>query len=214
MMTSNSDIANHKPVTQAVHENGGLIAMQILHSGRYAYHFNPVSASPLKSPISWYAPKVFPSFFFLEAIQELTSAEIQETIRDFAACAAKAKQAGYDGVEVMGSEGYLINQFIAKNTNKRTDEWGGSYANRIRLAIEIVKAVRQAVGRDFIVIYRFGRDYCHHFFTTSLSRLSMLDLVANGSSWDEITELALRIEDAGASIINTGCYFVFPFHNE
>jgi len=176
MMVTKTDVDNHKPVTQAVHDEGGVIAMQILHSGRYAYHFNPVSASPIKSPISWYAPK------------ELSSAEIYESIDDFARCAVRAKEAGYDGVEVMGSEGYFINQFIIKKTNHRSDEWGGSYTNRTRLPVEIVKAVRKAVGKDFIIIYR----------------LSMLDLVADGSSWDEIVDLAARIEAAGASIINTG----------
>jgi 2,4-dienoyl-CoA reductase (NADPH2) len=175
-MTSTHESDHHKIVTEAVHNNGGLIAMQILHTGRYGYHFNSVSASAVKSPISWFTPKA------------LTSKEVHNTISDFARCAELAKRAGYDGVEIMGSEGYLINQFIVKRTNKRNDEWGGSYANRIRFPQEIVKAVRKACGKDFIIIYR----------------LSMLDLVEDGSSWEEIVELAKRIEDAGASIINTG----------
>ena len=176
MMASSKDSAAHKVVTDAVHEEGGHIALQILHTGRYAYHFNGVSASPIKSPIGWFKPK------------ELTSKEVHGTIADFVNSAVCAKQAGYDGVEIMGSEGYLINQFLVSKTNKRTDEWGGSYENRMRIATEIVKQVRQAVGTDFIIIYR----------------LSMLDLVEGGSTWDEVVELAQRIESAGASIINTG----------
>eukprot|EP01038_Epipyxis_sp_PR26KG_P004747 gene4747-6658_t len=175
-MSTDSESDHHKIVTAAVHENGGRIAMQILHTGRYAYHPWAVSASPIKAPIGWFTPK------------ELTSAEVKSTIADFVKCAVLAKKAGYDGVEIMGSEGYLINQFIVKKTNKRTDEWGGSYANRIRLPVEIVKSVREAVGKDFIIIYR----------------LSMLDLVDEGSSWEEIVELAKLIEQSGASIINTG----------
>lgn len=175
-LSTAGEASHHKVVTDAVHKHGGKIAMQILHTGRYAYHFSPVSASAIKSPIGWYTPKA------------LTPAGITDTIRDFAKCAELARIAGYDGVEIMGSEGYFINQFIAARTNKRTDDWGGSYANRIRLPIEIVKEVRKAVGPDFIIIYR----------------LSMLDLVEEGSSWDEIVELAHKIEDAGASIINTG----------
>jgi len=167
---------HHKVITDAVHEAGGLIAMQILHTGRYGYHWWTVSASPVKAPIGWSTPK------------ELSSREVYSTIDDFARCAALAKEAGYDGVEVMGSEGYFINQFLVERTNKRTDEWGGSYANRMRLAVEIVKACRQAAGPDFVIIFR----------------LSMLDLVEGGSTWEEITELATAIEHAGASVINTG----------
>jgi 2,4-dienoyl-CoA reductase (NADPH2) len=163
-------------VTQAVHEHGGVIAMQILHTGRYGYHFNAVSASAIKSPISFTTPTA------------LSSKDVLGTIADFVKCAALAKEAGYDGVEVMGSEGYLINQFICKKTNKRSDEWGGSYQNRYRLPVEIVKGIRKACGKDFIIIYR----------------LSMLDLIKDGSSWEEIAELALKIQEAGASIINTG----------
>lgn len=169
-------VKKHRIVTDAVHQAGGKIAMQILHTGRYAYHPFSVSASAIKSPISPFKPKA------------LSIKGINKTIRDFANCAKLAKKAGYDGVEVMGSEGYLINQFIVSKTNKRTDEWGGDFKNRIRLAIEIVKAVREATADNFIIIYR----------------LSMLDLVENGSSWDEVVELAIEIEKAGASIINTG----------
>jgi 2,4-dienoyl-CoA reductase (NADPH2) len=176
MMQSSNDAASHKVVTQAVHEEGGHICMQILHTGRYGYHFNSVSASALKSPISWFKPKA------------LSSKEVLGTIDDFVKCATYAREAGYDGVEIMGSEGYLINQFLVSKTNHRTDEWGGSYDNRMRFATEIVRKVREACGKDFIIIYR----------------LSMLDLVDDGSSWQEVVELAQRIEAAGATIINTG----------
>jgi 2,4-dienoyl-CoA reductase (NADPH2) len=175
-MSTIGEAHHHKIVTEAVHQNGGKIAMQILHAGRYSYHFYPVSASAIKSPIAWYKPTA------------LTSAQVQQTIDDYVKAAVLARSAGYDGVEVMGSEGYLINQFLVEKTNKRTDEWGGSYANRMRLPVEIVKRMRAAVGKDFIIIYR----------------LSMLDLVEGGSSWEEIVELAKAIEAAGASIINTG----------
>ncbi|MBP4047593.1 NADPH-dependent 2,4-dienoyl-CoA reductase [Chromobacterium violaceum] len=170
------EVPKHKLVTDAVHREGGKIALQILHSGRYSFQEKCVSASPLLAPINFYTPR------------ELSDADIRQTIADFANCAKLAQQAGYDGVEVMGSEGYLINQFIARATNKRTDDWGGSFENRIRLAIETVKAVRAAVGGDFIIIYR----------------LSMLDLVQDGSSWDEVVHLAREIEKAGATLINTG----------
>ncbi|QND82427.1 NADPH-dependent 2,4-dienoyl-CoA reductase [Chromobacterium vaccinii] len=170
------EVENHRLVTDAVHREGGKIALQILHSGRYSFQEKCVSASPLLAPINFYTPR------------ELSDADVWQTIADFAHCAKLAQQAGYDGVEVMGSEGYLINQFIARATNKRTDDWGGNFENRIRFAIETVKAVRAAVGRDFIIIYR----------------LSMLDLVQDGSSWDEVVHLAREIEKAGATIINTG----------
>ncbi|MBX9348352.1 NADPH-dependent 2,4-dienoyl-CoA reductase [Chromobacterium vaccinii] len=170
------EVENHRLVTDAVHREGGKIALQILHSGRYSFQEKCVSASPLLAPINFYTPR------------ELSDADVWQTIADFANCAKLAQQAGYDGVEVMGSEGYLINQFIARATNKRTDDWGGSFENRIRFAIETVKAVRAAVGNDFIIIYR----------------LSMLDLVQDGSSWDEVVHLAREIEKAGATIINTG----------
>ena len=176
MMNSANDAKNHKVVTDAVHSEGGHICMQILHTGRYAYHFNSVSASATKSPISWYKAKA------------LSTSEVQQTISDFAKSAAYAKQAGYDGVEIMGSEGYLINQFLVAKTNLRTDQYGGSYENRMRFATEIVSSVRKAVGKDFIIIYR----------------LSMIDLVEGGSTWEEVVELAQRIEAAGATIINTG----------
>ncbi|KAG6576383.1 2,4-dienoyl-CoA reductase [Phytophthora cinnamomi] len=175
-LTTQGEVNAHKEVTQAVHDNDGKIAMQILHSGRYGYHPFNVAPSAIKAPIGWFTPR------------ELSSSAVESTIRDYASCAARAREAGYDGVEIMGSEGYLINQFIVEHTNKRTDQWGGAYENRIRFPVEIVKAVRAAVGKDFIIIYR----------------LSMLDLVEKGSSWDEIVQLAKQIEAAGATIINTG----------
>lgn len=176
MMSTSHDAEKHKIVTESVHEHGGKIAMQILHAGRYGYHFWPVSASAIKSPISPYKPSA------------LSRNDIYRTIDDFVNAAVLSRKAGYDGVEVMGSEGYLINQFLVSKTNKRNDEFGGSYENRMRLPIQIVKRIREAVGEDFIIIYR----------------LSMLDLVKDGSSWEEIVELSHRIESAGASIINTG----------
>ncbi len=176
MMVSDEDVANHSIVTQRVHEAGGKIAMQILHAGRYAYGPACVAPSPIKSPISPFPPK------------ELDEEGIEKQIADIATCAARAREAGYDGVEVMGSEGYFLNQFLVTHTNKREDRWGGSYENRMRLPIEVVKRVRQAVGDDFIIIYR----------------LSMIDLVPNGSTHDEVVQLAQEIEKAGATIINTG----------
>ena len=170
------DIANHRIVTDRVHENGGKIAMQILHAGRYAYSPECVAPSPVKSPISPFPPK------------ELDENGIEKQISDIAATAANARAAGYDGVEIMGSEGYFLNQFLVTHTNKRTDRWGGTYENRMRLPLEVVKRVRAVVGDDFIVIYR----------------LSMIDLIPNGSTWDEVVELAQRVEAAGANIINTG----------
>lgn len=169
-------VAKHRKITDAVHAEGGKIAMQILHTGRYAYHPFSVAPSAIKAPINPFRPRA------------LSERGIKKTIRDFVNCAKKAQQAGYDGVEIMGSEGYLINQFIVEKTNKRKDGWGGSFENRIRLAVEIVKQVRQMAGDDFIIIYR----------------LSMLDLVEKGSSWDEVVQLGQAIEAAGASIINTG----------
>ena len=166
----------HKVITQAVHEAGGKIAMQILHTGRYSYQANNVAPSAIQAPINPIKPKA------------LSSAEVVQTIDDFANCAKLAQYAGYDGVEIMGSEGYLINEFIAARTNHRDDEWGGSYENRIRFPIEIVKRTRALVGENFIIIYR----------------LSMLDLVEGGSSFDEVIQLAKEIEKAGATIINTG----------
>ena len=173
---TDQDIANHKIVTDRVHEADGKIAMQILHAGRYAYAPNCVAPSAIKSPISPFPPK------------ELDEDGIEKQISDIVTAATRAQQAGYDGVEVMGSEGYFINQFLVTHTNKRNDRWGGSYENRMRLPIEIVRRVREAVGTDFIVIYR----------------LSMIDLVPNGSTWEEVVQLAKAIENAGATILNTG----------
>jgi 2,4-dienoyl-CoA reductase (NADPH2) len=170
------DIANHKIVTDRVHDAGGKIAMQILHAGRYAYSPDCVSASAIKSPISPFPPK------------ELDAVGIEQQISDMVTAASRAQDAGYDGVEVMGSEGYFLNQFLVTHTNKRDDEWGGSYENRMRLPVEVVRRVREAVGPDFIVIYR----------------LSMIDLIPNGSTWKEVVQLAKAIEAAGATIINTG----------
>tara|TARA_R100001369_G_scaffold21491_3_gene39094 strand:- start:3728 stop:5779 length:2052 start_codon:yes stop_codon:yes gene_type:complete len=175
-MSSNKHAKHHKVITEAVHKEDGKICMQILHSGRYGYHPFAVAPSAIKSPITPFKPF------------KLKSSGIKRTIRDFVNSAKLAKKAGYDGVEIMGSEGYLINQFIAEKTNKRTDDYGGSYENRMRLPIEIVKQTREAVGMEFIIIYR----------------LSMLDLVEKGSSWQEVVTLGKEIEKAGATIINTG----------
>ncbi|NOC46896.1 NADPH-dependent 2,4-dienoyl-CoA reductase [Ruegeria sp. HKCCD7559] len=176
MMTSDKDVANHSVVTDRVHQAGGKIAMQILHAGRYAYGPKCVAPSPVKSPISPFPPN------------ELDEDGIEKQISDIVNAAVLAQKAGYDGVEIMGSEGYFINQFLVTHTNKRTDRWGGSYENRMRLAIEVVRRTRAAVGTDFIIIYR----------------LSMIDLVPNGSTHDEVVQLAQEIEKAGATIINTG----------
>ena len=176
MMTTDEDVANHRIVTDRVHEAGGKIAMQILHAGRYAYGPKCVAPSPVKSPISPFPPT------------ELDAEGIEKQISDIVACAQRAQEAGYDGVEIMGSEGYFLNQFLVTHTNKRTDEWGGSYENRMRLPVEVVRRTRAAVGRDFIIIYR----------------LSMIDLVPNGSTHEEVVQLAQAIEAAGATIINTG----------
>ena len=166
----------HKVVTDAVHKHGAKIALQILHAGRYGYHPFSQSASEIKSPISPFAPS------------EMSARQIWSTIEDYANSASLAQEAGYDGVEIMGSEGYFINQFICKRTNVRYDEWGGSYDNRIRLPLEIVKAVRAAVGEKFIIIFR----------------LSMLDLVEQGSTFEEVVQLGQALEQAGVTIINTG----------
>ena len=176
MMKSNRHAKKHSLVTDAVHQNGGVIAMQILHTGRYAYSPLAVAPSPIKSPISPFRPR------------SLSHKGVVSTIKDYIKCAKLAQIAGYDGVEVMGSEGYLINQFIVNKTNHRTDEWGGSFENRVRFALEIVSGIRAAVGDEFIIIYR----------------LSMLDLVEGGSSFDEVVALAKLIEQAGATIINSG----------
>ncbi|MBQ5949749.1 NADPH-dependent 2,4-dienoyl-CoA reductase [Massilia sp. ST3] len=170
------DLPNHRKVTRAVHEEGGKIVLQILHAGRYGYQPFVVSASGIKSPISRFTPK------------PLTEAGIEATIRAYARCARLAKQAGYDGVEVMGSEGYLLNQFLCARTNKRTDRWGGSIENRMRLAVEVVRRIRAAAGPDFIIMYRH----------------SVLDLVEGGNTWDEVVATAKALEAAGVNLLNTG----------
>ncbi|GHJ94022.1 NADPH-dependent 2,4-dienoyl-CoA reductase [Streptomyces sp. NE5-10] len=175
-LTTAEEVAEHRLITDAVHGEGGRIAMQILHFGRYAYHPALVAPSALQAPISPFVPN------------ELTEAEVEQTVEDYARCAELAREAGYDGVEVMGSEGYLINEFIAAATNHRTDRWGGSYENRVRFPLEIVRRIRERVGADFIIVYR----------------LSMLDLVPGGSTLEEVVRLAKEIEAAGATIINTG----------
>ncbi|MCF8244868.1 MAG: NADPH-dependent 2,4-dienoyl-CoA reductase [Saprospiraceae bacterium] len=175
-MTNGKHVREHKIVTQAVHAEGGKICMQILHAGRYGYHPLAVAPSAIQSPISPFKPWA------------LTGWGVRRTISDFVRCAKLAQDAGFDGVEIMGSEGYLLNEFIVSKTNKRTDEWGGSFENRTRFPLEIVRQVREAVGPNFILIYR----------------LSMLDLVEDGSSWEEVELLAQQIEKAGATIINTG----------
>ncbi|MFJ6518773.1 FAD-dependent oxidoreductase [Streptomyces filamentosus] len=175
-LTTAAEVAEHRLITDAVHAEGGRIAMQILHFGRYAYHPGLVAPSAIQAPISPFVPN------------ELTDAEVEQTVEDYARCAELAREAGYDGVEVMGSEGYLINEFIAADTNHRTDRWGGSYENRVRFPLEIVRRIRERVGTDFILVYR----------------LSMLDLVPGGSTLDEVVALAKEIEAAGATIINTG----------
>lgn len=173
---SDQDIANHRIVTDSVHEAGGKIAMQILHAGRYAYGKDCVSASAVKSPISPFTPT------------ELDEAGIEKQIQDFVTATLRAREAGYDGVEIMGSEGYFLNQFLVTHVNKREDRWGGSYENRMRLPVEVVRRCRKAVGDNFIIIYR----------------LSMIDLVPNGSTHEEVVQLAQAIEEAGATILNTG----------
>ena len=175
-LTTVEEAEKHRIVTQAVHEAGGKICLQILHAGRYAYSPKQVAPSAIQAPINPFKPK------------ELDEEGIEKQIADFVTCSQLAQSAGYDGVEIMGSEGYFINQFLAAHTNQRTDRWGGSYENRMRLAVEIVRRVREAVGPNFIIIFR----------------LSMLDLVEGGSNWEEIVQLAQAIEKAGATIINTG----------
>ncbi len=175
-LNTEEEVAHHKLITSAVHAEGGKICMQILHTGRYGYHPKIVAPSPIQAPINFFKPR------------ELASEEIKSTINDYVQCALLAQKAGYDGVEIMGSEGYLINQFIASKTNHRQDEWGGSYENRIKFPIQIVRDTRKACGDHFIIIYR----------------LSMLDLVEGGSTWSEVVQLAKEIEKAGATFINTG----------
>lgn len=175
-LTNQSEIENHKKITRAVHEHQGKICMQILHAGRYGFHQKIVAPSPFQAPINFFKPK------------ELTGAEILETIEDFGLCAARAEVAGYDGVEIMGSEGYLINEFLVTRTNHRLDDWGGSYENRMRFPLEIVKSIKQKTKDNFLIIFR----------------LSMLDLVEEGSTWKEVVQLARELEKAGVHVINTG----------
>lgn len=175
-LSTPEEAANHRIVTQAVHEAGGKICMQILHAGRYAYSPKQVAPSAIQAPINPFKPKA------------LDEEGIEKQIQDFVTCATLAQTAEYDGVEIMGSEGYFINQFLVAHTNHRTDRWGGSYENRMRLPVEIVRRVREAVGPNFIIIYR----------------LSMLDLIEGGSSWEEVVQLAQAIERSGATLINTG----------
>ncbi|MAZ87679.1 MAG: NADPH-dependent 2,4-dienoyl-CoA reductase [Cellvibrionaceae bacterium] len=176
MLWSEEDCEDHKLITSAVHEADGKICMQILHTGRYAFNENPIAPSSLQAPINPFKPKA------------ATEDEIEQQIEDFVRTSCLAQKSGYDGVEIMGSEGYFLNQFLAERTNKRDDDWGGSYENRMRLPVEVVRRVREAVGENFIIIYR----------------LSMLDLVEGGSSYDEIVTLGKAVEKAGATIINTG----------
>ncbi|MFT4715764.1 MAG: 2,4-dienoyl-CoA reductase (NADPH2) [Paracoccaceae bacterium] len=175
-LDTDASIAIHAKVAAAVHQTDAKICVQLLHTGRYAYSPDCVAPSPIKSPISPFAPK------------ELDEEGIEKQIADFVSATLRAQKAGYDGVEIMGSEGYFLNQFIVTHTNKRTDRWGGSYENRIRLPIEVIRRVREAVGAEFIIIYR----------------LSMIDLVPNGSTFEEVVQLAKEIENAGATILNTG----------
>ena len=175
-LTNRWEVIRHRKMTNAVHEAGGRICMQILHAGRYAYHPFSVAPSAIQAPITPFKPKA------------LSTAGVEKQIKDFVRCARLARQAGYDGVEIMGSEGYFINQFLVPRTNQRTDQWGGSFENRMRLPVEIVRRTREAVGPDFIIIYR----------------LSMIDMLADGNSWEEVVELGKAIEAAGATIINTG----------
>lgn len=176
MLWSDEDCEDHKIITQAVHEADGKICMQILHTGRYAFNENPIAPSSIQAPINPFLPKA------------ATEDEIEQQIADFVRTSVLAQKSGYDGVEIMGSEGYFLNQFLAARTNKRDDDWGGSYENRMRLPVEVVRRVREAVGEHFIIIYR----------------LSMLDLVDGGSSYDEVVTLGKAVEKAGATIINTG----------
>ncbi len=175
-LSSSGTTSEHRPITKAVHDEGGKIALQILHSGRYGYHPLLVAPSRIKSPITPFTPRGLPA------------RGVERQIKNFVRCGTLAREAGYDGIEIMGSEGYFINQFLVTHTNRRKDEWGGSYENRMRLPVEIVERTREAVGKDFIIIYR----------------LSMLDLIPEGSNWDEVLTLAKAIERAGATIINTG----------
>jgi 2,4-dienoyl-CoA reductase (NADPH2) len=175
-LTTRGEAARHRMITDAVHAEGGKIAMQILHAGRYGYHPFAVAPSRIRSPITPFTPR------------ELSSSGVEKQIKAFVRCAQLARDAGYDGVEIMGSEGYFINEFLVTHTNQRKDKWGGDYSQRMRLPVEIVERTREAVGEDFIIIYR----------------LSMIDLIPDGNTWDETVALAKAIEGAGATIINTG----------
>ncbi|MEE4638048.1 MAG: NADPH-dependent 2,4-dienoyl-CoA reductase [Wenzhouxiangella sp.] len=175
-LTNRWEVMRHRKMTEAVHEAGGRICMQILHAGRYAYHPFSVAPSAIQSPITPFKPKA------------LSSGGVEGQIRDFVRCAALAQKSGYDGIEIMGSEGYFINQFLVPRTNRRSDQWGGTFENRMRLAVDIVRRTRDRVGPDFIIIYR----------------LSMIDMLADGNNWEEVVALGQAIEQAGATIINTG----------
>jgi len=175
-LASHAAARAHRPITDAVHTEGGKIALQILHAGRYGYHPLVVAPSPVKSPISPFKPR------------GLSARGVESQIAAYVRCARLAREAGYDGVEIMGSEGYLINQFLVTHVNQRQDKWGGSCENRMRFPVEIVERVREAVGVDFIIIYR----------------LSMLDLIPAGQNWNEVVMLAKAVERAGATLINTG----------
>ncbi len=175
-MNTRADVLNHQRVTRAAHKYDSKIIMQILHSGRYGYHPFAVSASPIKSPISPFKPR------------KMSIKNIEQTVKDYARCAKLAKQAGYDGVEIMGSEGYLLNQFLSRHVNKRTDEYGGDIQNRMKFAVDVVKAVREATGEDFIILFR----------------LSVIDLVKDGNVMDEVITVAKALEEAGVTIMNTG----------
>ncbi|HIF10993.1 MAG TPA: NADPH-dependent 2,4-dienoyl-CoA reductase, partial [Sneathiellales bacterium] len=176
VLESDEDLPLHRQVTDAVHAEDGKILMQVMHTGRYAAHKGAVAPSPIKSPITPFVP------------HELTGDEVEQTIEDHVSCAALAQAAGYDGVEIMGSEGYLLNEFIVAYTNHRTDKWGGAYENRIQFPLEVIRRTRARVGKDFIIMYR----------------ISMIDLVEGGSSKAEVIQLAKEVEKAGADIINTG----------
>ncbi len=169
-------VADHRKVTDAVHAEQGRICLQILHAGRYAYTSEPVAPSPIQAPINPSTPR------------ELSRDEVASTIDDYVRCASLAREAGYDGVEVMGSEGYLINQFICRRTNRREDEWGGDLANRIRFPVEIVRRIRAELGDDFLIVFR----------------LSMIDLVEEGSTSEDVVALGRAVEEAGADVVNTG----------
>ena len=175
-LTTRSEATRHRQITDAVHAEDGKIAMQILHAGRYGYHPLSVAPSRIRSPITPFTPRA------------LSSSGVEKQIKAFVRCAQLARDAGYDGVEIMGSEGYFINEFLVTMTNQRTDQWGGDYSQRMRLPVEIVQRTREAVGKDFIIIYR----------------LSMIDLIPDGNTWEETVTLAKAIEGAGATIINTG----------